>query len=628
MSETINFTDVSSEPETVVPLSFTERFVQYNPADLKQEFTMALNELTTRLQTGDGAKLLGNDLMKKFRTDENQIRARMNGDFRLVVMGDFKRGKSTLVNALLQMTVATTNVTPETVTINEIVFGHELEAVACLNDGGRVALAEHELTADFLMPLVEDLEAKKKPVNHLEIKAPVEWLRGIQLVDTPGMGDVLNRFDAQVQDYLQKADAIIFLVSALSPLSETEETFLRMSLKPADFSKLIFIVNMLDFARTDEESNKVLNLIENKVGKIFPNAQVYGISALDEICRLQNLPRPNVARAPELERNFQEFRTNLQQSVLLDRDLIQLDRVCELLKRTIGEVEQSSNLLRGAMQQDNAKLSQAVADLSDDNSELSRNVASHKRQMRDEINNLGVDANNWMNEFLNRIESETAARLTDFKIEDVQKHFQFFLIDSIREALTSCVESHTDEVINSANRAKAAIDNDSDKVTQINFQSQKVSAATASGTAFGQLDKAAAVFQILGISPVADLLKIGGKLFLKKSQGENELKHFQEHLQKSLPELRQSISEEVRQTYSNIASKLEQEIEKGYQQERTASLAAIERAQSVKSSGEMQFANTEPIFDEMSELFKETRAAINQLENKIFPTMPETVVIY
>jgi GTPase SAR1 family protein len=58
----------------------------------------------------------------------------------LAVVGDFKRGKSTLINALVGSEVVTTNVTPETVTINYIEHGTENKIEAVLEDGGKVDL--------------------------------------------------------------------------------------------------------------------------------------------------------------------------------------------------------------------------------------------------------------------------------------------------------------------------------------------------------------------------------------------------------------------------------------------------------------------------------------------------------
>lgn len=609
------------ESETVAPLDLNQRFISYDPRELRGEFVTILDEMTAQLQTGDQAKLLGNNLMRKFRQAENRIRARLNGDFKLVVMGDFKRGKSTLVNALLEMNVATTNVTPETVTINEIEYGDELAAQACLTDGGRVSLQVGELEADTLLPFVENLERQNKPVDHIEIKAPVEWLRGVQLVDTPGMGDVLNRFDKQVQDYLHKADAIIFLVSAISPLSESEENFLRLSLKPSDFNRLIFVVNMLDFARTADESDKILNLITAKIGRLFPNAQVFGLSALDEICRLQNAQRPNHERAEYLAGEFHEFRQTLRDSILLDRDLIQLDRACGLLQTATAEIEHATKLLRAAMQQDQHKIQQAVTDLTDDNSALAQSVARHKKTMRAEIAKLGSAAEKWMSEFFDRLESETVGSMPNFKIEDVQKHFQFFLTDAIRDALNLCVEAHGEAILHSAQKARIAIDTDADNAAQISLENRQVAAATSANLNWTGFDTAASIFVLLGIGGVAEFIKIGGKLLFKDAQGKSELEHIQKHLQNSLPELRNTVRDEVRETYANIAAKLEAQLEAAYQTTREDHIAALEQAQAVKNLGEAQFADADQIFTQIFHVLHETRGEVGKLDHKIFPAV-------
>ncbi len=618
--------DAVSSVDGVTP-DLSDRFVRYDAGELKNEFIAALNEMTTRLQTGDAAKLLGNDLMKKFRQAENKIRTRLDGDFKLVVMGDFKRGKSTLVNALLKMNVATTNVTPETVTINEIEWGETLSAEACLTDGGRVSLGVNELAADTLLPFVERLEEQNKLVDHIEINVPIDWLRGVQLVDTPGMGDILNRFDKQVQEYLQRADAIVFLVSALSPLSETEENFLRLSLKPADFNRLIFIVNMLDFARTSEEATKVYNLITQKIGRQFPNAQVFGISALDEICRLQNTPRPNNERSDELAAEFDRLRSVLHESILLDRNLIQLDRACGLLNRATREIENAAALLRGAMQQDQHKLAQAVTDLSDDNSELAHRVAEHKKTMRAEITELGKEAEGWMDEFFNRLERETVGGLSNFTIEDVQKHFQFFLTDAVRDALNACVEAHSEELLASAKKARLAIQGDAEDFAQIDLNDTQIAAATSAHKDWTGFDSAASVLMLLGAAPIAEFLKVGSKLFFKDARGKDEIDFLKKHLESTLPELRRTLRDEVKETYLNIAVKFEAEIERTYEQNRTETIAALEQAQVVKNSAELEFSNSDQIFNEISEVLNETRAEIDRLEDRIFPPEAEFAAV-
>lgn len=150
------------------------KVIRYDLTDLRQEFLDRLNDFSAWVQTEKLALAIGSSLLLQLRDRENQIRNRLEADFSLVVVGDFKRGKSTLINALLGTPVVTTNVTPETVTINQIQYGSELRLDACLVDGGRVSLDPEELKADQLVPLLEKLPQE---VSHLSISAPVEWLR-------------------------------------------------------------------------------------------------------------------------------------------------------------------------------------------------------------------------------------------------------------------------------------------------------------------------------------------------------------------------------------------------------------------------------------------------------------------
>ena len=77
-------------------------------------------------------KVMEKDQREDLLRWSEQIREKMDDRFLLVVVGDFKRGKSMLVNAILGKKVATTNVKPETVTINRVSWGGRREAGSCL----------------------------------------------------------------------------------------------------------------------------------------------------------------------------------------------------------------------------------------------------------------------------------------------------------------------------------------------------------------------------------------------------------------------------------------------------------------------------------------------------------------
>ena len=114
--------------------------VKYILEDLQREFETILNEFSRAIEKEESHQLLGDDLVKQVTTQIKEIANHRQEDFSLVVVGDFKRGKSTLVNALLGKNIVTTKITPETISINKIKYGTELKVEVCLSNGGIIEL--------------------------------------------------------------------------------------------------------------------------------------------------------------------------------------------------------------------------------------------------------------------------------------------------------------------------------------------------------------------------------------------------------------------------------------------------------------------------------------------------------
>lgn len=586
--------------------------IRYDLAHLRQEFFESIDDFFGWFQTEEVRNAVGKQLLKQLRTQGNQIRARLESDFSLVVIGDFKRGKSTLINALLGTPVVTTNVTSETVTINQITYGSELKIDACLVNGGRVRLEPKELNADQLVPIIERLPEK---VNHLSVEAPVEWLQGLRLVDTPGTGDILKRFDKTVYAYLSQADAVLVVVSSVSPLSESEQAFLRLSVLPQDFPKVFFIVNMLDSVRTDREAERLLNSIQTKVSRLFPSAHLFGLSALDEFCRIQSLPRPNSNRASALEAEFRAFRECLQESILLNCDLIQLDRAADQTKGMLQEFESDIILLRNAMQADQLRLGEVIAQCEDQTSELYSKIDQHKKVLRDEIEQMCEQAAHWMNEFMNRLEKETIGSILDFQLDDIQRHFQFFLTDSLQKAMRQCLNAHQPAIIKSANKAKKGIFEDFQLLTDTSMTSSDVAKATFGDLPWTSLDTMEALIELSKLGMIFDLLS---NLILSKEKDSRQAVAYQKKLRDALPKLRLSVTQEIRSRYSSIATTIEQQIQSAYQQHIEASLSAMQRAQELCAEGGQKVAATNDCLQEVLSLLDSTCSFLSSFKQKLW----------
>ena len=159
--------------------------IYYDASELMKRIETSLDQLKPYQYDSRYRELLGELLVGKINEWERSIRQRKSDPFTLVVCGDFKRGKSSLINALLGEDVVPTNVTTETVTLNRISYGaHSNEII--LSGGRRVSLTDEELCRDALEPLIIQLD---EPVQQLELHRTIDILKDITVIDTPGLGD-------------------------------------------------------------------------------------------------------------------------------------------------------------------------------------------------------------------------------------------------------------------------------------------------------------------------------------------------------------------------------------------------------------------------------------------------------
>lgn len=163
--------------------------------------------------------------------------------FNVVVFGEFKRGKTTFVNALLGAEMLPAAVVPLTSIVTAVTWGEEVRArISYL--GGR----EEVVPARELGRYVTE---RDNPGNHLGVRQavlsyPSEDLRdGVFLVDTPGVGSVYRHNTEAAREFLPEAAAAIFVASADPPISDAEREFLEEIRDEA--ARVFFILNKIDY---------------------------------------------------------------------------------------------------------------------------------------------------------------------------------------------------------------------------------------------------------------------------------------------------------------------------------------------------------------------------------------------
>lgn len=202
--------------------------------------------------------------------------------FRLVIVGEFSRGKSTFVNALLRRKILPAFKNPTTAIISKIVYGEKPDYK--VYHKGKVA--PQRLTEENFKKMIaakepdeSDRESVREyvktqeffsSIDHAEISYPLAFCKDhVEVVDTPGTNDLnVGRMEI-TYGYLNRADAVILMLSATQPLSKSESDFLRERILGNQINDIFFIISHKDDL-SNTEGEQVKDYIRSNLKKILP----------------------------------------------------------------------------------------------------------------------------------------------------------------------------------------------------------------------------------------------------------------------------------------------------------------------------------------------------------------------
>jgi small GTP-binding protein len=172
-----------------------------------------------------------------------------SGQLHLAVLGQMKRGKSSLINALLRASVLPTGILPVTAIITEMRYGQTPGATIVYTTGG---LRESVPLSELGSYITEaGNPGNRKQVASVQITYPSPFLEsGIVLIDTPGIGSTHAHNTTTTEQYLGEVDAGIVVLSVDPPVTEAESKFIRGLKK--EIPKLLFVLNKTDLASATE----------------------------------------------------------------------------------------------------------------------------------------------------------------------------------------------------------------------------------------------------------------------------------------------------------------------------------------------------------------------------------------
>ncbi len=172
---------------------------------------------------------------------------RLDELFLLVIVGEFNSGKSTFINALVGQRVLEEGATPTTRRVQMLTYGPEVS---------------HTVSTAAL-----DV-----------VTAPVEMLRQIHIVDTPGTNAIFREHEAITVDFVPRADLVLFITSADRPFTETERGFMAAIREWG--KKILVVINKFDILETAADRASVEAFVRRSAAELLGlEPEVFAVSA-------------------------------------------------------------------------------------------------------------------------------------------------------------------------------------------------------------------------------------------------------------------------------------------------------------------------------------------------------------
>lgn len=231
----------------------------------------------------NGSALL--DLKKKLENDK----------FKVLVIGEFKNGKSTFINAMMGDKVLPAYATPCTAVINEVVYGKDKRAILYFKNPLPKEIST-DITPNAMQHLkkyegqvippieldVNDLEdyvaipdptkdqadaIKELPYSKVVLEYPIELCRdGIEIIDSPGLNENGTRTKV-TEEYLNQADAILFVFRCPKIAGTSEMNYITDQIHARGHNDIFFICNAINQI-PEEEQDRLIRFGNKKLSPL------------------------------------------------------------------------------------------------------------------------------------------------------------------------------------------------------------------------------------------------------------------------------------------------------------------------------------------------------------------------
>lgn len=319
--------------------------------------------------------------------------------FRVMVVGTFKNGKSTFINAMLGRYVLPSYATPATAIISEVKYGTQKRAVlyfanplpeklhssipsdikSYINRHNGRNIPPMEIPYDSLedyatIPMEVDIPEElfvASPYSKIELFWPLEVLKqGVEIIDSPGLNEATTR-TKETMSYLPKADAILFVLTAEHLCSQDEMESLDCEFSSFKDS-MFFVVNRFDCIQL-RERDRIVKYATTKLSE-HASRKIYFVSAKQALEAKENNNNELLN-----ESHFADFEKDLVSFLINERGKIKFLQPLKAVKDFIDNkarkaIESKRSMLDTDLQELEERCKQVEPEL-DNAREKKQNVA-------------------------------------------------------------------------------------------------------------------------------------------------------------------------------------------------------------------------------------------------------------
>ncbi|KGP74677.1 dynamin family protein [Pontibacillus yanchengensis] len=379
-------------------------------------------------------------------------------NFQITVVGEFSRGKSTFINALLGKKILPSLARPTTTILNVISYAEEPSINLHFQDDKKTSEKIQEKDFKSLVAPKEAIQGDPasekeyeqtinylKQIKYARIHHPLPFLKDqVDIIDTPGTNDMDPNREHITNSIIPTSDAAILLLSANKILSDSERSFLRDRLLRNDIQKIFVVINFKDDLKTEGDRQKVIQHAETELANILhTEPKIFMVSSLQALNARRKVngeemktKRGRIIEPWSIEETgFLELEKELAEFLQYDRGNVKLQRPVQRSIRVIQDT------LEKQIPQEKSSLTQEINGL--------HGKVSEFRQKLDHIKTIGDEA-------LQKID-----RKLEQKYHELTKWYEWEL-DQVQETGTSTFEdnkyAHIEEISRAVENSTAPLE--------------------------------------------------------------------------------------------------------------------------------------------------------------------------